>query len=50
MVEFAYTGAFIGYFEMRKEDLLQAGTLLHFPVPGTALESVPAENYTFGGS
>ncbi len=50
MVEFAYTGAFIGFFEMRKENLLQAGTLLHFPVPGTALESIPADNYTFGGS
>lgn len=50
MVEFAYTGAFIGFFEMRKENLLQAGTLLHFPVPGSALESIPAENYTFGGS
>ena len=50
MVEFAYTGAFIGFFEMRKEDLLQAGTLLHFPVPGTALESIPSDNYTFGGA
>ena len=49
MVEFAYTGAFLGFFEMRKENLLQAGTLLHFPVPGTALESIPAPYYTFGG-
>jgi hypothetical protein len=50
MVEFEYTEAFMGYFEMRKEDLLQPGTLLHFPVTARALESLPAENYTFGGS
>lgn len=49
MVEFAFTGMGIGFFEMRKEDLLQAGTLLHFPVPGQALASIPADNYTFGG-
>lgn len=50
MVEFAYTGSGLTFFEMRKEDLLQAGTLLHFPVPGTALESIPADYYTFGGT
>lgn len=49
MVEFAYTAPYIGFCEMRKEDLLQAGTLLHFPVPGKALESIPADNYTLGG-
>jgi hypothetical protein len=50
MVEFAYTAPGIGFYEMRKENLLQAGTLLHFPVPGKALESIPAPNYTFGGT
>jgi len=50
MVEFAYTSPYIGFCEMRKEDLLQAGTLLHFPVPGKALEAIPADNYTFGGT
>lgn len=49
-VEFAYTGAMICFFEMRKEDLLQKGTPLHFPVPGKALESIPEDNYTFGGT
>lgn len=49
-VEFAYTGAMISFFEMRKEDLLQAGTPLHLPVPGKALESIPEENYTYGGT
>lgn len=50
MVEFSFTGMGLGFFEMRKENLLQAGTLLHFPVPGTALASIPAPNYTFGGT
>lgn len=50
MVEFAYTGMGITFFEMRKENLLQKGTPLHFPVPGKALESIPAPNYTFGGT
>jgi hypothetical protein len=49
-VEFAFTAPGLTFYEMRKEDLLQAGTLLHFPVPGKALESIPADNYTFGGS
>ncbi|MEN8117276.1 MAG: hypothetical protein ABFS16_09875 [Bacteroidota bacterium] len=50
MVEFAYTGFGIGFFEMRKEDLLQKGTLLHFPIPGKALEAIPEDNYTYGGT
>ena len=50
MVEFAFTTPGISFFEMRKENLLQSGTLLHFPVPGKALEAIPAANYTFGGS
>jgi hypothetical protein len=35
---------------MRKENLLQAGTLLHFPIPGKALEAIPADYYTYGGT
>jgi hypothetical protein len=50
MVEFAYTGMGITFFEMRKENLLQKGTLLHFPVPGKALEAIPAANYSYGGT
>ena len=50
MVEFAFTAPFIGFTEMRKENLLQPGTLLHFPVPGGALESIPADYYTYGGT
>ncbi len=50
LVEFAYTTIGIGFFEMRKEDLLQKGTMLHFPVPGKALEAIPEDYYTFGGT
>lgn len=50
IVEFSFTSMGLGFFEMRKENLLQAGTLLHFPVPGQALASIPAETYTFGGT
>lgn len=50
LVEFAYTGMSLSFFEMRKEDLLQKGTPLHFPVPGKALESIPEDNYTYGGN
>lgn len=49
-VEFAYTGMSLSFFEMRKEDLLQQGTPLHFPVPGKALEAIPEENYSYGGT
>lgn len=50
MVEFAYTGMGISFFEMRKEDLLQQGTLLHFPIPGRALDAIPEPYYTYGGT
>lgn len=50
MIEFSFTSMGLGFFEMRKEDLLQPGTLLHFPTPGKALEAIPAENYTYGGT
>lgn len=50
LVEFAYTGMSLSFFEMRKEDLLQKGTPLHFPVPGKALEAIPEDNYTYGGN
>ena len=50
MVEFSYTTMGIGFFEMRKEDLLQKGTLLHFPIPGRSLEAIPEPNYTYGGT
>lgn len=50
MVEFPLTSLGLGFFEMRKEELLQKGTLLHFPIPGKALDAIPAEYYTYGGT
>ena len=50
LVEMPLASMGISFFEMRGFDDLQAGTLLHFPVPGKALESIPADNYTFGGA
>lgn len=37
------------WFFMRRHDLLQAGTPTHFAVPGSELELLQRENYTFGG-
>ncbi|HSP39976.1 MAG TPA: RagB/SusD family nutrient uptake outer membrane protein [Gillisia sp.] len=50
MVELLNTGMGLGYFEMRGLDLLQAGTPLHFPIPGAALDAAGLPNYTFGGT
>lgn len=50
MVETPLATMGISFFEMRKGNRLQPGTLLHFPVPGKALEAIPQDNYTFGGS
>lgn len=50
MVELLNTGFGLGFFEMRGQDLLQAGTPLHFPIPGAALDAAGLPNYTFGGT
>ncbi len=50
MVEFGFSTIGISFWEMRRNDLLQAGTLLHFPVPGKALATIPEPVYTYGGS
>ena len=50
MVEFPLHSSGLSFYEMRKEDMLQAGTLLHWPIPGKALEAIPADYYTYGGS
>ena len=41
----------LNFYEMRKNDYLQAGTPLHFPVPYSILETIGEERpfYTFGG-
>ncbi len=47
-IELLTTGMGLGFFEMRRENMLQAGTPLHFPIPGRTLESSGLPNYTFG--
>ena len=42
-------GTGLQWYFMRRHDLLQAGTPLHYPIPGTELEVTQAEYYTFGG-
>lgn len=50
MIELMNTGLGLGFYEMRGNDLLQAGTPLHFPIPGAALDAAGLPPYTFGGS
>ena len=38
------------WFFMRRHDLLQKGSPLHYPVPATELELTGVGFYTFGGS
>ena len=49
-VELITTGVGIGFFDMRRRDRLQNGTILHFPVPVTELEIVQLPVYTIGGT
>lgn len=42
-------GIGIQWFFMRRHDLLQEGTATMLPVPGSELEILGLENYTFGG-
>ncbi|WP_347922911.1 RagB/SusD family nutrient uptake outer membrane protein [Pontimicrobium sp. SW4] len=49
-IELMSTGSGLSFYEMRRENMLQAGTLLHFPVPGKQLQAAGIENYTFGGT
>ncbi|PCH75427.1 MAG: hypothetical protein COB98_08965 [Flavobacteriaceae bacterium] len=49
LIECANTGMGNAFFEMRKENLLQKGTLLHFPIPGSILATIGISEYTFGG-
>ena len=49
-VELIATGSGLSFYEMRRENLLQPGTPLHFPVPGKQLQAAGIDNYTFGGT
>ena len=48
-IELPLTGMGIEFFDMRRHGLLQDGSLLHFPIPGSQLETIPKPIYTFGG-
>lgn len=48
MVELMLSGMGVQFFEMRKENLLQEGTILHFPIPGSQLDVMQMDYYTFG--
>ena len=49
-IELIGTGMGLAFFDMRRRDLLQPGTLLHFPVPANELQVLEKELYTLGGS
>ncbi len=48
-IELPLTGMGIEFFDMRRCDLLQAGSMLHFPIPAQQLEIMGLEFYNFGG-
>lgn len=50
-VELYTTGVGVQFFDMRKLDLMQKGTALHFPIPAQTLETIGESLpfYTFGG-
>lgn len=48
-IELLGQGFMLGFCDMRRRDLLQYGTPLHFPIPGKELETLGAKYYTFGG-
>ncbi len=51
IIEMILTGCGLQFFEMRKRNLLQKGTPLHFPLPAKILETFGESKpfYTFGG-
>ncbi len=49
MVELISSGFGIQFFQMRKENKLQPGSPLHYPIPGSQLEIMKMDYYTFGG-
>lgn len=48
-IETALTASGINYYTDRAWGDLEEGTPLHFPVPGAELNTIGAQNYTFGG-
>jgi hypothetical protein len=48
-IELIQTGFGTDYFDMRRRDMLQYGTMLHFPIPDKELMLLGMTSYTFGG-
>jgi len=48
MIELHTSGMGIQFFQMRKNDLLQKGTLFHLPIPNSELKKIGLKYYTFG--
>lgn len=48
-IELTGTGMGTDFYDMRRRDMLQKGTLLHFPVPAEELEIMGLPVYSFGG-
>jgi starch-binding outer membrane protein, SusD/RagB family len=49
-IELCITGMGISFFDMRRRDMLQSGSILHWPIPGIELESMNMEFYTINGA
>ena len=49
-IELINSGAGIGFYDMRRRDQLQRGTILHFPVPAGELQIAMHDIYTIGGT
>ncbi len=48
-IELIATGFGIAFFDMRRRNMLQEGTMLHFPIPAKQLMLLQDDIYTFGG-
>lgn len=48
-IELIQTGFGIAFFDMRRRDMLQKGTLLNFPIPAKELMVMQMPIYTYGG-
>jgi hypothetical protein len=48
-IELMFTGMGISFFDMRRRDMLQKGTPLHFPIPFSEQDILKVTRYTFGG-
>lgn len=49
-IECILTGECVEFYDMRRRDMLQAGTFLHLPIPAQQLEVMGLDFYTFGGT